>query len=216
MKSVRTKILATGVATGLLLGLPVAAGADAALAGTASSWSGICANGTGGYCLNDWGNAGLGSQVKMFSAQNGLGSNEGFYFQTINRSNGYKVDGYYAVTPTSNLSWPIDDDFANQEIVQIVYPTSTGNLCVGVGDDELAILTNCNSVSTGTGGGEGTVFVWDSEPNGLDGELISNYATAAAGGIRCLESGSSGSGAEVWLDQPQPGTSWYWDPPGTY
>ncbi len=99
----------------------------------------------------------------------------------------------------------INDTKGTGTVVQLVYDYSKyGNTyCVGNGSSALAILGGCNSVNNGLGGSDGTVFVLTSS-----NELLSNYWTTGDGVIQCLEAGSSGNGANVWLNQDQPCTTW--------
>jgi hypothetical protein len=112
-----------------------------------------CAQGGAGYCLNDW-NGTIGD-VMMYN--NGY-KNNGFYYEQLGLCPGNAVGdrpGDYC--PFSNHA--LDQDFFNDYIFQLESAVNPG-WCIGTSaSSSLTILQPCNSISTGTGGGDGTVFL---------------------------------------------------------
>ena len=106
-------------------------------------------SGTTAFCLNDWNNGGSGGAVRMFTTA-GV-ANEGFVEQQTGRCGG---------TVTSTCPFAVsafDARYAGFPIVQLDYTAK--DLCVGTNSSANAVLTTCNNVSTGFGGGNGTLFV---------------------------------------------------------
>jgi hypothetical protein len=170
------RIIAMAAAVGLSGALTLAVGIVPAAASQQ-----ICGDYGSGYCLNDWGNGGVGNPVKMYY---GSSSNEDFYVQPIDRCAG--GDHVTATCPFSSQS--LDSDLIGMEIVQVQY---AGGGCIatttGVNNAGAAVIGNCNKVSTGSGGSDGTVDViwYDSlaniywSNNGVNGDLA------------CLQSGGN-------------------------
>ncbi len=162
--------------------LPVALAVALLSPGTASATQQqICGNGGSGYCMNAWNG---GPSVKMY---NGSNSHEDFYDELVPLCNGYYVT---STCPLANHNY--DAEFEGAEIVQIVY-APTGQ-CIGSDSNGHGILTTCNSVVTGTGGGVGTVQIVYGEP-GCSGfppvDMVNRHYTDQADAWRNVESGGN-------------------------
>lgn len=139
----------------------------------------ICGNNGSGYCMNDWNGLSFGP-VRMYY---GGSSHEDFIAQGINRCNGFVVT---TTCPFQNTT--LDLEYYGDPIVQIEYVPSDECLS-GVDGGEGAlqvVLDYCNNVSTGSGGGFGTVYIIDQYQ-----ELISRYYSDLSGYAHGLESGGN-------------------------
>jgi hypothetical protein len=177
------------------LGLAGVLALGAGIAPAAASQQQICGDYGSGYCLNDWGNGGIGNAVKMYY---GNSSNEDFYVQAIDRCGG--GDKVTASCPFTNRS--IDSDLIGDEIVQVRY----GGNCIASSAGGAAVMGKCNTPSTGNGGAMGTVdVIWL-------GSLANIYwANEAAGDVACLQSGGNPGLQATYLVEyaGEPGcTSW--------
>jgi hypothetical protein len=163
-------------------GLPVALAAALLSSGTASAaQQQICGNSGSGYCLNAWNG---GPAVKMYY---GSSSHEDFYTELVPLCNGSYVT---STCPLANHIY--DNELKGAEIEQIVY-APTGQ-CVGSDSSGHGTLTGCNSVVTGTGGGNGTIQIVYGEP-GCYGfppaDLLNRHYTDLNDAWRNVESGGN-------------------------
>ena len=145
----------------------------------------ICGNGGSGYCLNDWNNQVAGYPVLMYYGGN---PNEEFSAQAINRCGGHNYvtdpDRGYGTTYCPFANHQLDYDTAGDPIVQLRYGST--NLCVAANTaNGQAVMGDCNSVSTGTGGAVGTVQIEDL------GELLYNLHYSSGATLYGLVSGGN-------------------------
>jgi len=182
VKGFRNRAAAFGGALGLALILVLATNAAPAFAQNQ-----ICGNGGLGYCLNDWnGMQGQNMAVKMYY---GGSTNENFYVQVIHRCSSSGL--VTATCPLNNHS--VDAQLAGDfYTIQIVY---NGAYCVGTDGAGKAVLTTCNSQTTGSGGGNGTVLVdyygvdIDNYWSNLDGNNVSCMMSGGNPGVQAYFSG---------------------------
>jgi hypothetical protein len=160
------------------------AGASPALAAVSLTPQFCQTSTAGNYCLDD-GN-GANGPVDMYE---GGKSNENFVAQRIGLCGG-TVSGN---CPFDNSVF--DTGYHGMPIVQLY--DQSADKCVATSSAGAAVLGTCNAVSTGKGGGTGTVFIDD------QGRMISLYWTdvdgAAYGGNAACMSGSAKNGGAVSL-----------------
>jgi len=147
----------------------------------------ICGQDGSGYCMNDWNNGGSGNDVKM---NNGGTGNEYFEVEPIDRCSG--SDNTTSTCPDS-YTGPAGDYTA-----QIVYFGISGHVyCIGTGGLGQGVLTTCNNVGTGTGGGTGTVITVGGA--NLD-KFYDSYESRTNGALECVESGGN-VGVDLAMNQ---------------
>ena len=179
--SFRRKLGIAVLAAGLVTGPAVLAAVPAQAAQQQ-----VCAYGS--ECLNAWNG---GSAVKIYAPGS---SHEDFYWQQLYAQCG--DTGYVDTSCPFVLGYGINNDLTGNPVGQVVYgPTGQ---CVGL-SGTTAVLTGCNKLSTGTGGGTGTVFAdWDGH---LVNRAATNAATVASGEavIAGAAPAGGGNGASVLL-----------------
>lgn len=173
------------VFTAMLLaavGLSIGVAASPALASTVTS-ANYCQTSSGDYCLNDWSGGGT---VKM---EEGGVSNEDFVAEDLpGRCGGYVTSS----CPFSNTAF--DSRYEGFPIIQIRYEPDSK--CIGTPSGATDVtLGTCNTASSGTGGGSGTVFV------DHDGYLISlEWSNASTSGNAACVSGDAANDGSINLD----------------
>jgi hypothetical protein len=162
----------------------------------------LCGDGGSGYCMNDWGNGGSGNPVKMYY---GGYSNDSFFLEAVDlcSSSSYVT----STCPFTNTA--IDRSLEGEWIAQIVY-TNNG-LCVGTNSDGDGVLTGCNSTTSGTGGGTGTIVVLASNSGcpqtNSQGILVNRYYTDV-NSVDEEEASGGSVGSNLNLENGTSGTCW--------
>lgn len=195
----RTVIRRAGAAAGALLAGIVLSLLGAQHAGAITP-DDFCGNNGNGYCINAWNGGSLGHAVKMYY---GNSSNEQFAVQQINRCAGSSL--VTATCPSSNTA--LDQQLDHGGIVyQIVYLGNNLNLCVGSTDTSggTADLVGCNDTSTGSGGGQGTVFM---APSLNAATLYNSFFSGHDDDFSCMTSGGN-PGTPLYLNKNSGCTQW--------
>jgi hypothetical protein len=184
----RGRLLRTAVVVLTATALAAGFGTQAALASTSQ----VCGNGGTGYCLNDWGGAGLsGDAIKMYA---GGTANDDFYVQAVNRCN-----GSYVATTSCPFSSSQNNNFAaGGDVVEIV-DTNNESECVASTSSFKAVLGSCADPLTGAGGANGVIMVLHfDECSSGDIGFIDRYASDSQG-LSWLTSGGN-PGVQAFYD----------------
>jgi hypothetical protein len=131
-------------------------------AGAAAAQVQICGNGGSGYCMNDWGNGGSLSPVKMYY---GNSSNESFGVIPVDPCH----DGGTVNSTCPFTSRYLDSYYAGDPVLELEYAPK--GLCVGTTGSGTAELAGCGN-SYANGAGDGTIVV-----NVGSGNLVDRYWT---------------------------------------
>jgi hypothetical protein len=112
----------------------------------------VCAQAGTGYCLNDWGGGGSGSEVAMYD--NDFTTNNSFDWISVSTCDGSDILSESCAMASWGADWP---DVVGAETIEVHYLNIPG-LCVGTNTStDGTIMAACGS-STGSGAGDGTIM----------------------------------------------------------
>jgi hypothetical protein len=231
VKSKHSRISSLVTAGAFLVAFPVAVIGNVALPAVvhANVLQAICDNrgGTNTECLNRNGGGHTIGSTAVIGWHNDSDNNEDFVFQKLT---GMCGGGYVTSSCPFTVGSGFNNDFINDEIVQL--QDTTYNDCLGglssndtLGDYyQNGVLEKCNTPSTGSGGGQATIFaITSSGQDGLPADvLVNRYWTDfdynqvvnegqdGYAGPAFLCDGGFGSGVDTGLDGIPNGGACQW------